>query len=141
MSRRDSKREEKKQKQRRPLDDSAGFGGTLGDLLAARGLAPVEPTPTAAEPPPEHSVAAPTLADCSAVRVRVDRKGRGGKVVTLIEGVETLGSALDTLARDLRHQLACGVSIRDGHLIIQGDHSDHLVEWLRARGARVTHRT
>ncbi|MCB9538117.1 MAG: translation initiation factor [Myxococcales bacterium] len=138
MSRRDSKRDEKKQKQRRPLDDSAGFGGTLGDLLAARGLAPAEPPAAPPEAAPAPPSASPTLADCPAIRVHVDRKGRRGKVVTLVDGVDALGPALDTLARDLRRHLACGVTARDGQLIIQGDHSGHLIEWLRARGARVT---
>lgn len=137
MSRRDTKRDAKKKAERRPLDDSAGFGGTLGDLLAARGLAPADPSPEAPAAAPEAEAAEPTLADCPEVGVRVDRKGRRGKVVTIVEGVEVLGPSLEALARDLRRQLACGVTARDGHLIIQGDHSGHLVEWLRARGARM----
>ncbi len=141
MSRRDPKRDPKKKAERRPLDDSAGFGGTLGDLLAARGLAPQEADPRPPEAAPAPPAAEPTLADCPTLSVRVDRKGRRGKVVTLLDGVDPLGDAVEGLARDLRKALACGVTARDGQLIIQGDHSGHLIEWLRGKGVQVSRRT
>ena len=53
--------------------------------------------------------------------VKLDKKHRGGKTVTLIEGF--IGSAEDfkTLAKKLKSKCGVGGSQKDGQIIIQGD--------------------
>ncbi len=141
-----SKRDRSSGKDRRPLNDSAGFGGTLGDLFAARGLAPSgDPDATATTPEacsdadglaPESFEPSPTsLAAVGPLTVRVDRKGRGGKVVTLVAGLPEAPGTLEPLARSLRRLLACGVATQGGQLVIQGDQASHVAAQLRRWGA------
>lgn len=55
------------------------------------------------------------------LRVRIDKKGRKGKVVTLVEGFEGREEALQNLARELKTYCGTGGSVKDQQIIIQGD--------------------
>ncbi len=71
--------------------------------------------------------------------VRLERKQRGGKEVTV---VEKLGLGPDELARwckDLKQALGCGGSVEDDAILLQGDLRKRLPDLLTARGvAKVT---
>src|SRR5580765_8526205 len=56
------------------------------------------------------------------VRLLRDRKGRGGKVMTLITGVRATPAALDDLATSLKRLCGSGGSVKDSVIKIQGDH-------------------
>lgn len=71
------------------------------------------------------------------VRVMRDRKGRGGKTVTVINGVMASPSELATLAQDLKKLCGSGGTIKDGNIEIQGDHCDKVMTKLTALGYRV----
>lgn len=115
-------------------DQSAGFGGTLADLLKAKGLVPGESAPVAPAPAPP--AGGPLLADCR-LRVRHERKGRGGKIVTLVEGLEPLGAdAREDLARRLRKALGCGAVVEGETVVVQGDQRPRVAEWLTDAGAK-----
>ncbi|MCB9548797.1 MAG: translation initiation factor [Myxococcales bacterium] len=119
-----------------PIDTSgAGFGGSLGDLLKARGLAPTEPAPAppAAAPP---AAAGATLASCGRLHLSASRRGRGGKTVTLVDGLAPLGEGLDALAQQLRRALGVGGAVEGEQVVLQGDCRDRAAAWLRAQGAR-----
>jgi translation initiation factor 1 len=68
------------------------------------------------------------------VRVMRSRKGRGGKTVTLVTGVQHCPQALEDLARELKQVCGCGGSVKNGEIMIQGDHRDKIVEALKAKG-------
>ena len=68
------------------------------------------------------------------VRLMRDRKGRGGKVVTLITG---LAGDLEGLARELKKLCGTGGTVRGDVIEIQGDHRDRLADDLRQRGYTV----
>jgi translation initiation factor 1 len=121
-------------KKRDDAGSTPGFGGTLGDLLRARGLAPS--APAAPEPPAAPAPASPTLAACDKVVVRRERKGHGGKTVTRVEGLAPLGAAVDDLAKRLKKALGCGATVEDGAVLVQGDQVDRVAEWLQREGAR-----
>ncbi len=97
---------------------------TLGALLKARGFAASAP----AAPP-----AAPGLT--GKIVVRRERKGRGGKTVTLVSGVSLPPPALDALARDLRKALGTGATVEGPDIVVAGDQTDRLRIWLLAHGA------
>jgi len=71
------------------------------------------------------------------VRVGRTNRGRGGKTVTLIEGVQLPAAALRELARELRRQCGTGGALKNDTIEIQGDQRDAVVERLEARGFRV----
>ena len=68
------------------------------------------------------------------LRVWLDRKQRGGKTVTLVKGFVGPEDALADLARMLKTKCGVGGAVKDGEVIIQGDHRDRVVELLTKAG-------
>jgi translation initiation factor 1 len=66
--------------------------------------------------------------------VRLDRKGRGGKSVTIIEGLGLSGKNSEKLLKELKAKLGTGGTVKDGSLEIQGDHCDSVMAELAAIG-------
>ncbi|MGH2457995.1 MAG: translation initiation factor [Chloroflexota bacterium] len=71
------------------------------------------------------------------VRLLRDRKGRGGKTVTLIAGVPGNPAALDELATTLKRFCGSGGGVKDGVIEIQGDHRERLAAKLAELGYKV----
>ena len=68
------------------------------------------------------------------VTVRLDRKGRGGKSVTVIEGLPMAEEEREALLKQLKARLGTGGTARDTALEIQGDHCDALMAALKKMG-------
>ena len=68
------------------------------------------------------------------VRVSRETQGRKGKGVTVISGLGLAPADLETLATELKKKCGSGGSVEGGHIEIQGDHRDRLVEELTKRG-------
>ena len=68
------------------------------------------------------------------VRIRRDSKGRGGKTVCVIDGLELSAAGLKALLKRLKGQLGTGGAGKDGCIEIQGDHRDAVIPELEARG-------
>lgn len=71
-----------------------------------------------------------------AVTVRLDRKSRGGKSVTVIEGLSMAQKDMGALLKQLKAGLGTGGTLRDACLEIQGDHRDALMLKLQEMGYR-----
>jgi translation initiation factor 1 len=68
------------------------------------------------------------------VNVRLDRKGRGGKSVTLIEGIQMPGKDREALFKQLKTSLGTGGALKNDVLEIQGDHCDAIITMLQGMG-------
>ena len=66
--------------------------------------------------------------------VRIDRRRRAGKQVTLVEGFVGREADLSALARTLKTRCGVGGSAADGEILIQGDLRDKLVTLLTSMG-------
>jgi translation initiation factor 1 len=71
------------------------------------------------------------------VRVQRESKGRKGKIVTLVTGLQLGEDALEKLASDLKRLCGSGGAVKDGVILIQGDHRELLVGELKKRGFAV----
>ena len=68
------------------------------------------------------------------VRVALEKKGRGGKTVSVITGLSGTDDDLRELASELKRRCGTGGTLKDGVIEIQGDHRDTLVESLKSKG-------
>lgn len=66
--------------------------------------------------------------------VRIDRRQRAGKQVSLIEGFIGTQDDLSSLARTLKAKCGTGGTAKDGEITIQGDFRDKLVAMLTEMG-------
>ena len=70
------------------------------------------------------------------LRVWRDSKQRGCKVVTLVKGFVGSEEDLTELGRMVKKRCGVGGSVKDGEIIVQGDHRDRIVEILIQAGYR-----
>lgn len=71
------------------------------------------------------------------VVVRRERKGRGGKTVTVVQCADGSDeAALEALAKELRKALGTAAHREARAVIVGGDIDDRVADWLSQRGAK-----
>lgn len=124
----------KRQDMSQAATTDAPFNSAFAGLAALRGDAPAAEPSVEPEPPSPTDVADPVKSAPKLV-ARREKKGRGGKTVTCIEGFRA-GAELSELARSMAKGLGCGATVEEGQIILQGAQSERAADWLRARGAK-----
>lgn len=73
-------------------------------------------------------------ANTQKLRVRKEKKGRGGKTVTIVEGYQGNPQTLEELCKKVKQRCGVGGSVDKKNLIIQGDKADQVVKILIKEG-------
>jgi translation initiation factor 1 len=68
------------------------------------------------------------------LRVIIEKKGRGGKTVTLVKGFVGKDEDLKALAKSLKTKCGVGGAVKDNEIVIQGDLRDKVVSLLKTFG-------
>ena len=68
------------------------------------------------------------------LRVSIEKKGRGGKTVTLVKGFIGTKDDLKELSKLLKTKCGVGGSCKEGEIIIQGDFKQRIIDLLKAEG-------
>ena len=63
-------------------------------------------------------------------KLRMERAGRGGKTVTVVDGLPKNEAFLKDLCAELKRACGSGGAVRDGAIELQGDHRERLREAL-----------
>ena len=71
------------------------------------------------------------------IRIRREVKGRKGKTVTTLSGFDLDDKSLNFLSKPLKQHCGTGGSVKDGVVIIQGDHRDTIKGLLEGQGYTV----
>ncbi|MFT4876284.1 MAG: translation initiation factor 1 [Bacteroidia bacterium] len=73
-------------------------------------------------------------ANAQKLTVRKEKKGRGGKTVTVVEGYKGNPQTLENLCKKVKQQCGVGGSVDRKTFIIQGDKADQVVKILIKEG-------
>ena len=107
----------------------------FAELEKLRALLPPGPAPAPAKPAP----AKPPKPPPARAVVRMERKGRGGKEVTVVDKLALPPVELERWCRELKQALGCGGSVDGDVIVLQGDLRPRIGAVLEARGiGRVT---
>ena len=64
------------------------------------------------------------------LRIKLDTKQRAGKAVSIVEGFLGTTADLEELGKKLKAHCGTGGSVKDGLILVQGDHRDKILQWL-----------
>lgn len=72
------------------------------------------------------------------VRIQREVKGRNGKTVTIISGIPLENEQLQKFVKTLKGRCGAGGSVKEGVIIIQGDHRQTILEEIKKHGYKAT---
>ena len=106
--------------------DSSDWQSALGSLLQSGSLPEGEAMAAPDEPEAPRQV--------GKLQVSMERKGRGGKVATIVSGFTLPHEEVERIAATLKSKLGTGGSARGGEILIQGDRRTDVVALLAKMG-------
>ncbi len=115
-----------------PASSPGPFNAALSGLASRMGDVPrVDPPPA---PPPKPAAGPPGKPAPARAVVRMERAGRGGRTVTVVEKLGLRPAELEGWLSDLKRALGCGGVVEGDALVLQGDARERVGPWLAARG-------
>ncbi len=115
------------------------MGKSTPDGARSRIVFSTDPEPVTPDPPPASLPANPagpvkTRQLNTPVIVRLEKAGRGGKVVSVVKQVMSPPPGKQALLKLLKSRLGTGGTLKDDVIEIQGDHRDAIVALLTELG-------
>ncbi len=74
------------------------------------------------------------LAKDQKIKVLRSTKHRAGKIVTLVANLIASEEEQEKIGKQLKTFCGTGGAVKDGEVIIQGDHRDKVIQWLHKNG-------
>ncbi len=74
------------------------------------------------------------LAEEQPLKIILETKQRAGKTVTVVLGFVGTEEAMNALGKTLKNHCGTGGSVKEGEIIIQGDHCQKIFQYLKAKG-------
>jgi len=68
------------------------------------------------------------------LKVRIEKKHRGGKTVTIVDGFTGTDDDFLELSKKLKTKCGTGGSAKDGEILIQGEYREKIIAWLKEWG-------
>lgn len=68
--------------------------------------------------------------------VRLERTGRHGKEVTVVEHLELPPAEREAWLKELKSAMGCGGTLEEEALVLQGDLRERVAKWLEKKGVR-----
>ena len=119
-----------------PAPPPSRFHAPFEGLRAKLGLPEAPAAGPAAPAAPAAAPAPPARPPPARAVVRFERKGRGGKAVTVVEKLELGARDREAWLSELKRALGCGGAVEGDALVLQGDLRERVRALLEARGVR-----
>ena len=107
------------------------------DALASLSGLPEGASDESATQQPNNPTTQRPQSQTSPLHVLIEKKGRGGKTATIVEGFEISDDEIDEIAQTLKKKLGTGGSARGGEILIQGDRKADVVRLLKEMGFKL----
>lgn len=116
-------------------DDRTPFHNPFASLGHLRGAGPSPPSPASTEAKGTVPAVA-TRGTIPRAVVRMERSGRGGKEVTVIDHLGLPPDELSHWLKALKSALGCGGVVEEASIVLQGDQRTRTPALLTARGVK-----
>jgi translation initiation factor 1 len=116
------------------MSDEKPFHNPFGALSGIRDS--LKPAPEPQKPEPTAPPPMPGVKQIPRAVVRMERSGRGGKEVTVIEHMDLGPLEREKWLKALKAALGCGGVVEGNNLMLQGDQRPRLPKLLTARGVK-----
>ena len=118
------------------MADEPRFNNPFASLGPLKERLPAAPEPAVPPTPAPSPATSKTGRSYARAVVRMERSGRGGKEVTVIEQLDLTAAERDEWLKALKASLGCGGVTEGDDIVLQGDHRKRLPKILTARGVR-----
>lgn len=93
--------------------------------------------PSCGKPKASCSCTNKTFTTDGVLKVKRELKGRKGKGVVTIAGAGSTKEEIGALAKKLKNRFACGGSVKEGVIELQGDRMQEIIAYLKTLGYTV----